>query len=140
MITVRSGFRYWRKWGGFFSAPQAGEVALCEDVQSRVRPADSRAGTAVVTGANGFVGRALCPVLANRGWRVRAILRSPSENVRSAAIEPVVIPEFDRSADWLSILAGADAVIHLAARVHQMRESEKDPLAEYRRVNVELTC
>ena len=140
MITVRSGFRYWRKWGGFFSAPQAGEVALCEDVQSRVRPADSRAGTAVVTGANGFVGRALCPVLANWGWRVRAILRSPSENVRSAAIEPVVIPEFDRSADWLSILAGADAVIHLAARVHQMRESEKDPLAEYRRVNVELTC
>ena len=50
-----------------------------------------------------------------------------------------MIPEFDRSADWLSILAGADAVIHLAARVHQMRESEKDPLAEYRRVNVELT-
>ncbi len=34
---------------------------------------------------------------------------------------------------------GIDAVIHLAARVHVMKETERDPLAEFRRVNVEGT-
>jgi nucleoside-diphosphate-sugar epimerase len=34
---------------------------------------------------------------------------------------------------------GVDAVIHLAARNHVLRETAKDPLLEYRRVNVEGT-
>ncbi len=36
-------------------------------------------------------------------------------------------------------LDGCDAVVHLAARVHVMRERAADPLAEFRRVNVEAT-
>ncbi len=36
-------------------------------------------------------------------------------------------------------LAGADAVVHLAARVHVMKESAADPLAEFRRVNTDAT-
>jgi UDP-glucose 4-epimerase len=35
--------------------------------------------------------------------------------------------------------AGTDAVIHLAARNHVLKETAKDPLSEYRRVNVEGT-
>jgi len=37
------------------------------------------------------------------------------------------------------VFAGIDAVIHLAARNHVLRETAKDPLLEYRRVNVEGT-
>jgi nucleoside-diphosphate-sugar epimerase len=36
-------------------------------------------------------------------------------------------------------LAGVDAVVHLAARVHVMRDAAADPLAEFRRVNVDGT-
>jgi nucleoside-diphosphate-sugar epimerase len=36
-------------------------------------------------------------------------------------------------------LPGADAVVHLAARVHVMRDTAADPLAEYRRVNTDAT-
>lgn len=39
-------------------------------------------------------------------------------------------------AAWQAALSGIDAVVHLAARVHVMRESASDPLAEFRRVNV----
>jgi UDP-glucose 4-epimerase len=45
-----------------------------------------------------------------------------------------------RTGDGLAAaFAGADAVIHLAARNHVLRERSKDPLAEYRKVNVEGT-
>lgn len=95
---------------------------------------------AVVTGANGFVGRALCPVLVERGWHVRVVQRSLPAGEGMASVEPLVVPEFDDFSGWPAIFDGADAVFHLAARVHQMRESAADPLAEYRRVNVTLTC
>jgi nucleoside-diphosphate-sugar epimerase len=36
-------------------------------------------------------------------------------------------------------LSGGDVVVHLAARNHVLKETAKDPLAEYRRVNVEGT-
>lgn len=42
-------------------------------------------------------------------------------------------------ADVEAALPGADAVVHLAARVHVMREAAADPLAEYRRVNTDAT-
>ena len=38
--------------------------------------------------------------------------------------------------DWSAALAGCDTVIHLAARVHVMRDGSQDPLDEYRKVNV----
>jgi nucleoside-diphosphate-sugar epimerase len=36
----------------------------------------------------------------------------------------------------LEAFSGADAVVHLAARNHVLKETARDPLAEYRRVNV----
>lgn len=45
--------------------------------------------------------------------------------------------EIDGGTDWRDALQGASVVIHLAARVHVMHESAADPLAEFRKVNVE---
>ncbi len=47
--------------------------------------------------------------------------------------------EIDTDSDWSSALAGIDSVVHLAGRVHLMRETAVDPLTEFRRVNVALT-
>lgn len=47
--------------------------------------------------------------------------------------------EMDEHTEWVHALSGVDSVVHLAARVHLMREVAADPLAEFRRVNVALT-
>lgn len=48
----------------------------------------------------------------------------------------MVAGDLVEGANWQHALAGVDAVVHLAARVHVMREAAADPLAEFRRVNV----
>jgi nucleoside-diphosphate-sugar epimerase len=92
-----------------------------------------------VTGASGFIGRVLVDALA-KGDRtsVRACYRSlPEQPPRFAsAYEVGDVVDGDR---WGPALAGATAVVHTAARVHVMQESEADALAAYRRVNVEGT-
>ncbi len=84
----------------------------------------------LVTGSNGFVGRAVCSALARRGVAYRAAVRS----ARSAG--EVAVGEIDARTDWQAALEGCDTVIHLAARVHMMHETAPDPLAAFRSVNV----
>ncbi len=84
----------------------------------------------MVTGANGFVGKALCRELSKRGLEVR-------EAVRSAGGSGVyAVGEIDAATDWSVALRDVQAVIHLAARVHVMVDKSGDPLAEFRKVNV----
>ncbi len=89
----------------------------------------------LVTGANGFVGSALCAELARRECSVRGVVREPS---RSAGLrcELVNVGDIGPATDWSEALEGVEVVAHLAARVHVMRDSASDPLAEFRRVNV----
>ena len=91
----------------------------------------------LVTGANGFVGKPLCAELLRQGQSVRAALRSansPVENVEMAAVGSI-----DGKTDWTEALRGVGVVIHLAARVHVMRETAGDPLAEFLEVNLHGT-
>ena len=77
----------------------------------------------LVTGANGFVGRALCVEAVAQGMLVCGSMRHQSD--LPAGIERVVVGEIDEKINWQRALNGCDVVIHLAARVHVMRESEK---------------
>lgn len=54
-------------------------------------------------------------------------------------VEAVIVDELGPRARWTDALRGIDSVIHLAARVHMMRDPAPDPLAEYRHVNVDGT-
>ena len=94
--------------------------------------------TVLVTGASGFVGHAVCAELLRRGFHVRAALRKPQTPFPEC--EQVIVPTLDEHTDWSSALRGIDIVIHLAARVHVMLEGAPDPLAEFRRVNVDGTA
>ena len=91
------------------------------------------AGIVAVTGANGFVGRALCIEAVRRGMAVRGITRAPC--ILPDGVENVVVGAVNGDTYWESALAGCDVVIHLAARVHIMHDNSKDPLAEFRRIN-----
>jgi nucleoside-diphosphate-sugar epimerase len=75
----------------------------------------------VVTGSTGFVGRALCETLAASGFVVRAVLRNDVPAPRGA-VERAVIGDISSHTNWKEALAGADAVVHLAARVHVMHD------------------
>jgi UDP-glucose 4-epimerase len=86
----------------------------------------------LVTGATGFVGRALLPVLERDGWTVRAAVRRPS-----GLQNEVVVGSIGQGTDWQAALAGADAVVHLAARVHH--PNDRDAEALYRDLNVDGT-
>lgn len=88
----------------------------------------------LVTGANGFVGSALCRELAARGVEFLGATRRPLADVST-----YVHGELDGHTNWLPALNYVDVVVHLAARVHVMRDAAADPLAEFRRTNVEAT-
>ena len=86
----------------------------------------------LVTGANGFVGRALCDSLAANG-------RAPIRVVRQAgapAPDTVAVGDIGPNTAWGPALAGVRCVVHLAARTHVLHDSSADPLSEYRRINV----
>jgi nucleoside-diphosphate-sugar epimerase len=58
---------------------------------------------------------------------------------RGTSLDPrvaVVAVDVSSGEGLTDVVAGADAVVHLAARNHVLRETAKDPLTEYRRVNI----
>ncbi|MES9992460.1 MAG: NAD-dependent epimerase/dehydratase family protein [Candidatus Thiodiazotropha sp.] len=91
--------------------------------------------TVLVTGANGFVGEHLCRYLPDRGYTVKAAVRDYLPDFEAS--DQIVVGDIDGSTEWGKALIGVDTVIHLAARVHVMRESDADPLSAFRRVNVD---
>lgn len=88
-----------------------------------------------VTGANGFVGSAVLAELAERGMTAVPLVRRPAGLEREVVIGDLA--DGDLSAASLS---GVQAVIHLAARTHVTDEQAADPLAEYRKTNVQGTA
>tara|TARA_Y100001949_G_scaffold168132_1_gene166501 strand:- start:4781 stop:5719 length:939 start_codon:yes stop_codon:yes gene_type:complete len=89
----------------------------------------------MLTGANGFVGSALISRLASRS-DVRVI--SAVRNGELGA-DRIAVGDIHGRTDFTEALAQVDVVIHAAARAHIMRDEVSDPLAEYRKVNVEGT-
>ena len=94
--------------------------------------------TVLVTGSYGFVGSALCARLRRDGVSVRGATRSVSSQPDDA--EAVAIGSLSSDTDWTVALKNVEQVVHLAARVHVMNDKSPDPLAEFRRVNVEGTA
>ena len=93
----------------------------------------------LVTGATGFVGSALVGALVEAGrFIVRAAVRR-NGNDFLPSVERVSVGDLTADADWQQALAGVNVVVHLAARVHVMWEVAAEPLAEFRRVNVDGT-
>ena len=91
----------------------------------------------LVTGAGGFVGRPLCAELLHRGYRVRAAVRALGRFPED--MEAVAVGAIDGGTDWTAALRDVEVVIHLAARVHVMKDQAADPLAEFLKVNLHGT-
>jgi nucleoside-diphosphate-sugar epimerase len=91
----------------------------------------------LVTGATGFIGRALCRELLRREHQVCVAVRHEAEVPEGCHFH--IVGDIGPDTDWRHALDGAEVVAHLAARVHVMREHIDDPLAAFRRTNLEGT-
>lgn len=89
----------------------------------------------LVTGAAGFIGRALLlsPRLRSAG-PLRGVVRAGAAGL--PADVQVGHGDLDRDDNWPALLQDVGTVVHTAARVHVMREHSSDPLAAYQRTNV----
>lgn len=86
--------------------------------------------TALVTGATGYVGMALCKFLKAQGCRVIAVSRSPSSGPWN-----IFIPfTFGHDAPFPQIQEKVDALFHCAGKAHALADIAQDNL-EYSRIN-----
>ncbi len=98
----------------------------------------------LVTGANGFVGHAAARHLARTHQVLGQVRNLEQANLLSNS-EPPEQQILGLQADLTDIsiltdaLQGCNAVLHCAARVHQVQETASDPLAAYRQVNRDAT-
>lgn len=93
----------------------------------------------LLTGASGFVGAAVLQALS-RNANVETVvpLRSPLRHVPAGVI---TYPIGDLTDDQIAELQAhkPEVVVHCASRVHVMSDTAVDPLAEFRRINVNGT-
>jgi len=71
----------------------------------------------LVTGASGFIGRALVPALLNAGYNVRAGLRRMPAPF-APPVEVAVHGNLDTGVEWRPLMTGVDFIIHLAGIAH----------------------
>ena len=90
----------------------------------------------LLTGASGFIGRALTDILMSRG--VRVVLRQPLPCPLPLHVESVYA-DYSKNQDWHYALLGVQVIVHCAARVHVLNERSANILKEFRSANVEST-
>ena len=88
----------------------------------------------LITGANGFVGSALCDYLKKAGHEVRRAVR-----VQDGLVDTVEINESTSLAKVEESLVGVECIIHLAGRAHFLGKINPDKEAAYKETNVEFT-
>ena len=87
-----------------------------------------------LTGATGFIGRRLLKELPRRGFRVRVLLRRPTEVALDCG--SAIIGDLARPQNMAAALADVNAVIHSAGVAHAMSGVPAD---DYRVLNTEAT-
>jgi nucleoside-diphosphate-sugar epimerase len=91
----------------------------------------------MVTGADGFIGHALCKKLLADNYAIKGVVRSKNYNYKfPSGIDISQLGSIGPRTDWSEAIIGMDCVVHLAARVHIGVNDTHDPLTLFREVNV----
>ena len=100
--------------------------------------AGSQTGLTLITGATGFVGSGVVARLAADDVETLSCVRRDIDSMQEGKRD-MQVAETTANTDWRQVLAGVKSVVHLAARVHVMHDTEADPLTAFRSVNVDGT-
>jgi len=93
----------------------------------------------LVTGANGFVGSALCDLLERQDMDYIRVVRKESIQCRQQErVFDFSEPHDEKS--WGDLVAGAETIIHLAAVAHQAIGNDESSRLKYAQVNVSASC
>jgi nucleoside-diphosphate-sugar epimerase len=93
----------------------------------------------LITGATGFVGRALAAELRKAGHLLSGTTRQSNLGQGPGDIPLYRVGEMGPDTDWSTAVSGAEIVVHLAARVHVMKETSDQSLALFRAANTDGT-
>lgn len=97
--------------------------------------------TVLVTGASGFIGRHLITELLRNSIKVRVVCRQGTKDkfpVNNVEVRYLSGPG-TYAVDWVDAVTDCSEVIHLAARVHVLRDRDEDPVKAFRLANVDFS-
>jgi len=97
--------------------------------------AEQLTSSILVTGANGYIGRALGEELSERGYSVYGAVRGMMEEGIAGYQQLFSTGNLGKTVDWGDALEGVECVIHLAARAHRLNETQKEATDIYHEVN-----
>ncbi|WP_299943408.1 NAD-dependent epimerase/dehydratase family protein [uncultured Microbulbifer sp.] len=90
----------------------------------------------LVSGANGFIGKALSRYLIDQSYEVRGLVRTLGKC--KLGIDYVSL-DLERSDDLSAACCGVDCIVHLAGRAHVLNECDANPLQSFREANCEAS-
>ena len=90
-----------------------------------------------ITGANGFIGNAICQTFINTNIKVRAFIRNHKEKIKANNIEYIKIDRDFTKVKWEDFLNGYDCVIHCAGSVPSFKKNKS--FETYKAINIEGT-
>lgn len=94
--------------------------------------------TVLVTGSTGFLGKNLLAALTQKNYSLKALVRKTPQE-RSEKVNYQLFKGMTEVTDWSSYFDKVDVVVHCAARVHILSETEENPLEAFRNVNVKAS-
>jgi len=92
----------------------------------------------LITGATGFIGKALVAELIQQNFNVSIAVRQKT-SLFPDKVKQFIVGSFESNPDFSTSLTKVDCVIHLAGRAHIIDNSKASILDEFRKINTELT-
>ena len=92
----------------------------------------------LLTGATGFIGKALVAELIQQNFHISIAVRQKT-NLFPDKVKQFLVGDFGSKPDFSASLIDIDCVIHLAGKAHMTNKSKAPVLSEFRKINTELT-
>ncbi len=92
----------------------------------------------LLTGATGFIGKALVTELTQQNFNISIAIRQKT-NLFPDEVKQFLVGDFESDPDFSTSLAEVDCVIHLAGKAHVLDKAKASVLDGFRKINTELT-
>ena len=92
----------------------------------------------LLTGATGFIGKALIVELIQQNFNISIAVRQKT-NLFPDKVKQFIVGNFENNPDFSASLSEVDCVIHIAGKAHVIDKVKASALDEFRKINTELT-